>query len=537
MRNTLGLYFFLFWSLIGFAQEVSLPEDLRQHNLTQFNSSLLNPTFAFDWNKPSAVTIWSRWQWQTIDGDPTTLFLNYTGSFSPESAFGVGFLQHNTGTFLHTGGLLNYVHALEIGNDAKLLVGANVLAFQRELADDRFVSDDDLDLPQLQDSNEFLLQFTPAARLMVNNFSLALALGNAFDINLSGNGGNSSGSIFLAALSNDFPINLLNDNNSLVRPMIYVKSIPNSDTQVGINALLSTSKFWAQAGYNSFYGPSAGVGITFLKSLSLGGLLEFPTGSDLSDESTTFELLLSYNFGKVDNRKKVVGFDVEEEEEMAQERSQRQQDRLEKQAEKERLQREAEEERQQRKIAREEAERQQRERDSIDSERRKNRRTQVQDSINQAREERRRAQVQDSIDQARVLAEQRRIQDSLETVRKRETELLREQQRLDSIAALQDQEVEVRPDEKYEEVATADGLQPGFYLIANVFGTKKYFENFMKTLHVQGLNPKSFYRSLNGYNYVYLERYDTIEEARKARDSRFDGRYPDKTWIFRVRRN
>jgi len=70
-----------------------------------------------------------------------------------------------------------------------------------------------------------------------------------------------------------------------------------------------------------------------------------------------------------------------------------------------------------------------------------------------------------------------------------------------------------------------------------VYGTKKYFDNFMRTLREKGLEPKSFYRSFNKYNYVYLERYNTMDEARKARDSKFFGKYADKTWIFRVKGN
>jgi hypothetical protein len=89
----------------------------------------------------------------------------------------------------------------------------------------------------------------------------------------------------------------------------------------------------------------------------------------------------------------------------------------------------------------------------------------------------------------------------------------------------------------YEEVHKLEGTASGYYLIANVFGTKKYYEAFMKTLTAKGLNPKSFYRSENKYNYVYLERYDTLEQAEQARDSNFSGRYPDKTWIFRVKGN
>lgn len=93
----------------------------------------------------------------------------------------------------------------------------------------------------------------------------------------------------------------------------------------------------------------------------------------------------------------------------------------------------------------------------------------------------------------------------------------------------------IRAREKFEEIQGEEGLEPGFYLIANVFGTKKYFENFMKTVGAMGLEPKSFYRSSNTFNYVYLERYNTMEEARRARDSGFFVKYRDKTWIFRVR--
>ena len=56
----------------------------------------------------------------------------------------------------------------------------------------------------------------------------------------------------------------------------------------------------------------------------------------------------------------------------------------------------------------------------------------------------------------------------------------------------------------------------------------------MKQLSDRGLDPKSFYRQENRYNYVYLERYDTIEEARRARNSKFNGRYTDDLWIFGV---
>ena len=153
--------------------------------------------------------------------------------------------------------------------------------------------------------------------------------------------------------------------------------------------------------------------------------------------------------------------------------------------------------------------------------------------------------LEEEIEQQRLEQERRelearrqleRVKDSLAEVQ-RQWELMEQQRKKDSLEQLQRQQVEVRPNERYEEVENEEGLEPGFYLIANVYGTQRYFENFMKTLREKGLEPKSFYRSVNKYNYVYLERYNTMDEARKARDSKFFGKYAEKTWIFRVMGN
>ena len=88
--------------------------------------------------------------------------------------------------------------------------------------------------------------------------------------------------------------------------------------------------------------------------------------------------------------------------------------------------------------------------------------------------------------------------------------------------------------QRYEEARGENGLTPGYYLIANVFKEEQNFNKFMRLLSDRGLHPSSFLRSSNQYHYIYLERYDTLEEVRKARDSQFNGQYTDETWIFRV---
>lgn len=484
MRTALVCFLLVLFAFFGRAQERTLPTDFRQHSLTQFNANLLNATYTFDWNHPNAFSFWTRWQWQTIDGDPTTIFANYTHQINTKSAFAVGFLQHNTGTFVDVGGNLNYVQVFQLDENTRFMAGINIFAFQEKLADDRFISDPDAELPQLENTNSFMLQFSPAIRLQVNRFNVGVAFENAIGVNLSGSDTADSGNfkIVTGTLSNDFPVALFQGwDNSFVRPVIYVKSIPNEDTQFGINGLLSTSRFWVQGGYNSFYGASGGLGVTFAKSFSVGGLMEFGTETPLSDEDPTIEIIASYHFGKPDNRKKVVGFDLEQDDKLA----------------KERMRVEEEEKRKQELLEAEKAE-------------------------------------EEAAQQQMLLEKQEREKDSIAQA-KLEIQKIAEQRKQDSIAALQKEKVELKPNERYEEVKSEEGLIPGFYLIVNVFRTKKYYESFMLTLKGRGLEPKSFYRTKNRFNYVYLERYNSMSEARKARDSKFFGKYAGKTWIFRVR--
>ena len=456
---------------IARSQVVELPPDFRQHTLTEYNSSFANPVFSLDRNNPQSIALWSRWQWQTVDTDPTTLLLNYTRRLNPESAAGAGFFQHNTGVYVQSGGVLNYAYALDLENNAQIALGLNLFAFQRKLADESFNMDPNL--PPLPDTNDFIMQLAPGLQFKLSQFSIGIAAENLFDYNFSANEKVSGPreKIYFGHASYEIPISSFGSMEDVfLRPVVYLKSIPGFDNQIGMNALFSTSKFWAQAGYNSFYGVSGGAGGRFFKKLTIGALVELGTSSDLEGFDPTFEIAAAFDIIPKEKKEKPEPEEeepTEEEEELAKEAELARQAELERQQEEERL---AEEARQRR---------------------------------------------------------EQFVRDSVEAVRLAEAEAARK------LAEEQDRD-KPQEGERYQEAVTEDGLQPGYYLVANVFGTKRYYESFMKTLTERGLEPKSFYRSANKYNYVYLKRYDTMQEARRARDSQYNGRYEGETWIFRV---
>ncbi|WP_027067233.1 type IX secretion system membrane protein PorP/SprF [Maribacter sp. Hel_I_7] len=534
--------------LIGFvvlglkAQEVVLPTDFRQQNLTEYNSSLINPAYSLDRNNPSSVALWARWQWQSYDADPTSLFLNYTTRLSDVSSAGVGFFQHNTGIFLNTGAALNYAYNIELSENVFLGVGLNLFAFQQKLADDRFFVPNPI---QTTINNDFIIQMAPGVNLSIDGFNIGLVSENLFDYNFTTNERNTSPDdrMFQALVSYDFPVDLLaNDNSSVFRPILYYKTIPGLDNQVGLTTLLTTNKYWAQAGYNSFYGFSGGVGGRFFKRVSFGALIEVGTSSDLKGQDPSFELVTSYKLGALQTPEEKLEEQLIAEEEKSKEELLAKQEEKEVEsteltkAEKLALKRES---KKQERLALIESNRI---RDSIQDASRKTgiAAKESKRDLKRKRDSIENAKVEQALVAAKALKQQRQ-QDSIAVVMKREAEAvaLAQKQRQDSIAqsealAMKNEVVEVKAGEKYEEVAKEGSLEPGYYLIANVFGTKKYLDAFLADMKKKGINAKSFFRQKNKYNYVYLAKYNFIKDARAARDSKLDGKYSDKIWIFRV---
>ena len=527
-------------------QEPALPGDFRQHNLTNYNASFLNPAFALDRNQPPSIALWTRWQWQYVDTDPTSVFLNYTTRFNEVSAGGLGFFQQNTGIFTNTGGVLNYAYDLVFNERVSMGVGVNVLGYSQKLTDTRFFIPNPLQ-PEL--TTDFILQASPGVNLRIDRFNLGLVSENLFDYNFTTNERNTSPDdrIFMGLASYEFPISILaTDENSILRPTVYMKSIPGLDTQYGVIGLLSTSKFWAQGGYNSFYGASFGAGGRIFKRLSFGALVEFGTDADLRGTDPSFELVTAYQLGGSEPspqeiQEELIAEEMEKEEQLKQEMT-----KAEALAAKEAAKEEKRLQRLDQKRAKDSLLRVQRE-SALAQEVSKREMRRQQDSLA-------RASQKEAMAQAAALAAQRKKDSLTEERNAREAALAIERERVqDSIAAAdlaaaalakekaelaqkakEKEVVTPKAGERYEEVAKEGSLAPGYYLIANVFGTKRYFDAFMADLGKKGLQPKSFYREANKYNYVYLKRFDTIDEARKARDSQFNGQYPDKTWIFRV---
>jgi len=85
-----------------------------------------------------------------------------------------------------------------------------------------------------------------------------------------------------------------------------------------------------------------------------------------------------------------------------------------------------------------------------------------------------------------------------------------------------------------EKFITLEGVDKGHYLVANVYGNKKYMNLFLEKLRKEGHQPKYFKNPDNGLNYVYLQYFEKDEDSRRALELYKKGTYTNDLWIMHV---
>lgn len=481
MGNRLFVVMFLLLGVRSFGQLESFPPDLRQHNLLAVSPQLFNPVFSLEQSQQHELSYWSRWQWQTPDNTPTTFLTNYSMR-AGNLAWGLGYFDNTTSIFKQRGLTANLAYNFPLSERASISFGANAFGYIQDREYRLLFRGNN---PDLGFKRDLMIRIAPAVRFAYEKFGVSMGYENLPDFSLQRIGTVSwVGKTYQLMADYTFSLASASGAGKSLRPIMYVKRVDGFDTQIGLTALFSSDKYWLQGGVNSYYGTSLGMGLNVLEGLAVGSLLEYGKAqiTQVSTRNFSAELYLRYRFGRPASQLGGRRFS-----------SSRTASR-----------------------------------DPYTPETSEEAAIVVVPPIDQAKldaaieQERARADAsrkQDSIRMAQILANQQQIIDSLK------------QAKIVSAEA----GANTGTGRVYQEVAAEEGTESGYYLVANVFETERYLKAFMDEVRQLGIEPKFFYRRSNGFNYVYLERYDSFSEAARARENQFDARYPEELWIFRIR--
>jgi type IX secretion system PorP/SprF family membrane protein len=79
------------------------------------------------------------------------------------------------------------------------------------------------------------------------------------------------------------------------------------------------------------------------------------------------------------------------------------------------------------------------------------------------------------------------------------------------------------------------GIKKGYYLVSKVLISSTIAEKKTADQKGAGLRKSGFFTTASGdWNYVYLERFDKVEDAKKAYQSNYNNKYKDPIWILPI---
>lgn len=476
-------------------------------NLLKFNRFLVNPTFSTVRENKSYINFFHRNEASDFQDNHQDYFLSYSGRIDDRNGLGFSIYNQREGVITNIGAMVNYAYGIRLASKSVLTFGLNIPYYQSSFDRNRaVVTQDDPMLGDLEETS--ILAVQPGLNLAIGAFDFGIFAENLVDYSLK------DGEMLTAFRDKTFSAHLqytasLGAWGSLMEegrlmPLLRVRKVGEGKLNYGGGMILDLPKLgWLQGGYDSYYGASVGAGFNLNRRLSLGYTIEKGLSGNLDNFGTTHEISLAFSFRP--NLTEAMVYKTESLEPLEHDNPA-----------------------------------------SINEESDAYalllKKYETLEAKYEANNRLLEALVfqKDSLEDARLAEAERRYEFMMRSL-KRDMET-----KSDSAASMQNNTAiaDTGNDRARDYADPRDlvirkmpkiaGLEEGHYVIANVFQTEKYLQQFMDSLREKGLKPGFFKNPENGLNYVYLAHYENDAPAREAYLSGLEGQYRDRTWIMHV---
>jgi type IX secretion system PorP/SprF family membrane protein len=296
------LYIVLFFC---FSQQFYSQEDgvvafaLPVRNSLKFNKYVINPTFSFVREQNKYISISNKREWVQFDNAPQTYLFSYAGRFAENVGAGVGLFQQNYGVLTTFGGVINFAYNAVLDGDKNLTFGMNMAFYKSGINSGSVITN--FSDPSLENiPSNSLLTVNPGINYGTDFFDFGISLNNLVSYNIKTNKmvednpeQSVQGHIMYTGYVNSRGFFDQSKFSGLVR-----SEFKKSNTVISGIMMISIPKgMWAQAGYNSLYGLSGGIGFNISNQIALEYNYEKAIG-DLSTFGSSHEVTLAYKFKK-----------------------------------------------------------------------------------------------------------------------------------------------------------------------------------------------------------------------------------------------
>ncbi|WP_276168634.1 PorP/SprF family type IX secretion system membrane protein [Zobellia alginiliquefaciens] len=543
-------------------------------NLLKFNRFLINPTFSTVQEDKSYINLLHRNQSVQFKDNDQTYFLSYSGRIGDKSGLGLSVYTQSVGAVSNIGALANYAYGIKLSDKSNFTFGANLAYYSTGLDQNSIdvIDINDYSLSGTEDSN--VLSFQPGFNLSYGNIDFGVFAENLFDYNLKTSESltdfaDKTYSSHLQYTHRFDKSDGIMEGSRLI-PIARVRMNGQNrlsstddaqDLSYGGGAILDLPKLgWLQAGYDSFYGASAGAGFNINKRLSLGYTMEKGFGTDFNNFGVTHEISFAYSFTPNLTEDRVMLEDDYEDALVENE-----------EVDKNDLVDNEEIEELKRKLAENDAIIQELmfRQDSIENDRQKDLERRFNMVMSMVRNETNgdRPDLEDRAERLFMGTNDRpavadNSTENSNIIPNSTSETINSTTNTGTTTLAQNTPKQPRPtvakdkiqNTKNTNVTTTtatskiadrgtvksrkfknlENVKDGYYVVANVYKGGQYMDKFMNKLNNEGFSSDYVDNPNNGLKYVYLQRYDTWDEAVAAHNSSMNGAYDGPLWIMDV---
>ena len=299
-RIFLVLLGFLISSQFLFSQEdngvVSFAIPIR--NSLKFNQYIINPTFSFVRQQSPIISFYNKKEWNQFDDGPQTYFLSYSGRFLDNQGLSVGLFQHNYGGVLTSfGAVTNFAHNVELEEDNNLTFGMNLGIYNSGLNKGKVITNGTITDPALNNiPSNLLVTISPGINYGTAFFDFGVSLNNLILYNLTATGivqDDPEKTIGTHVMYTGFIDSYGFFDESKFTGILRADIKKDRTIVSGLAMLTLVKGFWTQAGYNTLYGISAGIGMNITPKISLEYNYEKGMGN-LSNFGASHEIVFAY---------------------------------------------------------------------------------------------------------------------------------------------------------------------------------------------------------------------------------------------------
>ena len=525
--------------------------DVPSQNLLKFNRFLINPTFSTVREDKSYVNLLHRNQSVTFDDNNQTYFLSYSGRMNDRTGLGLSLYTQREGIVSNYGILANYAYGIKLSDKSNFTFGANLSYYNSGFDQNRAnpIENDPL-LNGFQDVS--LISFQPGFNLSYGKFDFGLFAENLFDYNLKTNESVSdfqdktySGHLqYTHQFENTSGIM----ENARLMPLARARKVGQDEFVLGGNLILDLPRLgWVQGGYDSFYGASAGIGFNLNKRVSIGYTMEKGLSNTFDNFGLTHEISFAYSFTPnltedrvmLEDSEEVLAQNEEDKEALEENLS----DKDEEIAELKRRLTENDA------ILAELMYRQ----DSLENNRQKDLEDRFERVMRMVRNEtngkrpdlEERAKEQYFLNNDKSALAQQTIDPkefNTKPVKDSKPEpVLQKEQTRDAVAQVTTKQEKTNQSKtstssgvKSRKFKDLQGVQDGYYVVANVYKDEHYLNKFVDAMNDEGFPADYIENPGNGLKYVYLKRYNSWKEAEDAYRTKLGGNYTGDLWIMNV---